>query len=273
MLKLRIIPCLDVKAGRVVKGVNFVNLRDAGDPVEQAALYDAAGADELTFLDITASHEQRPCTVLLGVGIGATMPSVLMQVQNAAARQDVGAATGSLLFLRSMGGAFGSTIVGALLVVRFNAGLHNAGFVGNIDLGALRGGADGMTDVGSLGLARTALAGGFQLSFAVCAVLLGVAVVIAAGMRDLQLRSARRPARGRTLILDRRAVGPTGGDAVLNRCRAAESVGSAIARRQSAPPAGSKPLRPGEQNFDLGCRSNYVLRKTAIPFHDWLTAP
>ncbi len=59
MLKLRIIPCLDVKDGRVVKGVNFVSLRDAGDPVEQAALYDAAGADELTFLDITASHENR----------------------------------------------------------------------------------------------------------------------------------------------------------------------------------------------------------------------
>ena len=59
MLKLRVIPCLDVKDGRVVKGVNFVGLRDAGDPVEQAALYDAAGADELTFLDITASHENR----------------------------------------------------------------------------------------------------------------------------------------------------------------------------------------------------------------------
>ncbi len=59
MLKLRIIPCLDVKDGRVVKGVNFVSLRDAGDPVEQALVYDEAGADELTFLDITASHEQR----------------------------------------------------------------------------------------------------------------------------------------------------------------------------------------------------------------------
>jgi cyclase len=58
-LKLRVIPCLDVKDGRVVKGVNFVALRDAGDPVEQAAIYDAAGADELTFLDITASHENR----------------------------------------------------------------------------------------------------------------------------------------------------------------------------------------------------------------------
>jgi cyclase len=59
MLKARIIPCLDVKDGRVVKGVNFVNLRDAGDPVEQAKIYDAAGADELCFLDITASHENR----------------------------------------------------------------------------------------------------------------------------------------------------------------------------------------------------------------------
>jgi imidazole glycerol-phosphate synthase subunit HisF len=59
MFKVRVIPCLDVKDGRVVKGVNFVNLRDAGDPVEAAVAYDQAGADELTFLDITASHENR----------------------------------------------------------------------------------------------------------------------------------------------------------------------------------------------------------------------
>ena len=59
MLKIRVIPCLDVKDGRVVKGVNFVDLVDAGDPVEQARLYDLAGADELCFLDITASHERR----------------------------------------------------------------------------------------------------------------------------------------------------------------------------------------------------------------------
>jgi cyclase len=60
MLARRIIPCLDVKGGRVVKGVRFVELRDAGDPVEIAERYDAEGADELTFLDITASHEERP---------------------------------------------------------------------------------------------------------------------------------------------------------------------------------------------------------------------
>ena len=82
MLKVRVIPCLDVKDGRVVKGVNFVALRDAGDPVEQAAAYDAAGADELMFLDITASSEGRGaildviartaavCFMPLGVGGG-----------------------------------------------------------------------------------------------------------------------------------------------------------------------------------------------------------
>jgi cyclase len=59
VFKVRVIPCLDVKDGRVVKGVNFVNLRDAGDPVEAAIAYDVAGADELCFLDITASHENR----------------------------------------------------------------------------------------------------------------------------------------------------------------------------------------------------------------------
>ena len=59
MLAKRIIPCLDIKDGRVVKGVSFLNLRDAGDPVEQARVYDAEGADELVFLDITASHERR----------------------------------------------------------------------------------------------------------------------------------------------------------------------------------------------------------------------
>ncbi|MFH0811569.1 MAG: HisA/HisF-related TIM barrel protein, partial [Pseudomonadota bacterium] len=59
MLTKRIIPCLDVKDGRVVKGINFVQLCDAGDPVENAKTYDEQGADELCFLDITASHEKR----------------------------------------------------------------------------------------------------------------------------------------------------------------------------------------------------------------------
>jgi cyclase len=86
MLKVRVIPCLDVKDGRVVKGVQFVSLRDAGDPVEQASAYDAAGADELMFLDITASHEGRGaildvvartadvCFMPVGVGGGVRTP-------------------------------------------------------------------------------------------------------------------------------------------------------------------------------------------------------
>lgn len=65
MLAKRIIPCLDVKDGRVVKGISFVNLRDAGDPVEMGAFYDREGADELVFLDITASHERRRTVVEL----------------------------------------------------------------------------------------------------------------------------------------------------------------------------------------------------------------
>jgi imidazole glycerol-phosphate synthase subunit HisF len=75
MLTKRVIPCLDVKDGRVVKGVNFVDLRDAGDPVEVAGRYDAEGADELAFLDITASHEKRP--ILLDV-VRRTAETVFM---------------------------------------------------------------------------------------------------------------------------------------------------------------------------------------------------
>ena len=75
MLVKRIIPCLDVKDGRVVKGVNFVNLRDAGDPVEIAAAYEKEGADELTFLDITASHEKR--NIILDV-VARTAEQVFM---------------------------------------------------------------------------------------------------------------------------------------------------------------------------------------------------
>ncbi|MHB1462807.1 MAG: imidazole glycerol phosphate synthase subunit HisF [Armatimonadota bacterium] len=69
MLAKRVIPCLDVKNGRVVKGVNFVNLRDAGDPVELGAEYDRQGADELVFLDITASHEQRDIVVAMAARV------------------------------------------------------------------------------------------------------------------------------------------------------------------------------------------------------------
>lgn len=73
MLSKRIIPCLDIKDGRVVKGVNFVNLRDAGDPVEQARLYDDQGADELVFLDISATHEGRKTTLELVSRVAETV--------------------------------------------------------------------------------------------------------------------------------------------------------------------------------------------------------
>ena len=73
MLAKRIIPCLDIKDGRVVKGVNFVNLRDAGDPVEQARLYDAQSADELVFLDISATHEGRKTTLDLVSRVAETV--------------------------------------------------------------------------------------------------------------------------------------------------------------------------------------------------------
>ena len=75
MLAKRIIPCLDVKDGRVVKGVNFVGLRDAGDPVEVAQRYDIERADEVTFLDITASHERRP--IILDVVARSVLQSAL----------------------------------------------------------------------------------------------------------------------------------------------------------------------------------------------------
>jgi cyclase len=73
MLTKRIIPCLDIRDGRVVKGVNFVNLRDAGDPVEQARLYDEQGADELVFLDISATHEGRKTTLELVSRVAETV--------------------------------------------------------------------------------------------------------------------------------------------------------------------------------------------------------
>ena len=136
-----------------------------------------------------------PLSFLLGVGTGMTMPTVMMQVQNAAESGDVGAATGSLLFLRSMGGAFGSTVVGSLLAMRFSAGLAEAGVTQAVDLGALRRGPEGMAALGGLGIdrAHAALTQGFHLGFGVCTVLTVVALLIALRMTDLPLRSSAVP--------------------------------------------------------------------------------
>jgi EmrB/QacA subfamily drug resistance transporter len=129
-------------------------------------------------------------SALLGFGIGIVMPSVLMQVQNAAERRDVGAATGSLLFLRSMGGAFGSTVVGSVLIATFNDGLLEAGLP-PIDLSALRGSGA----IATLDQARAALSLGFQWAFGVCLGMMVVALVVALGMQDLPLRSGAAPAQ------------------------------------------------------------------------------
>lgn len=125
MLKARLIPCLDVKDGRVVKGVNFVDLRDAGDPVEIAKAYDAAGADELCFLDITATHENRgiildvvqrtaeACFMPLTVGGGVRHLEDIRQLLLAGADKVSinSAAVANRLFVRHAAEKFGSQCV------------------------------------------------------------------------------------------------------------------------------------------------------------------
>jgi len=126
---------------------------------------------------------------LLGIGIGSCMPTSLVLVQNAAERRDVGAATGGLLFLRSMGGAFGSTLVGALLAGRFASRLRHLGVTRPIDLSDLRGHGGAAIDVTTRALAQRALESGFHLSFFACAAMSAVALVICVGLRDSVLKS------------------------------------------------------------------------------------
>lgn len=143
----------------------------------------------------------QPLTViymmLSGIGIGLTMPSCLMMVQNAAPRRDVGSATGTMLFLRSMGGAFGSTIVGALLAARFASSLSALGITRQIDLGSLRGGQEAFAGLSAQAqaAAQAALGGAFHLAFAFCVGAMVVAVGIALGLRDIPLRSSDEPAQ------------------------------------------------------------------------------
>src|SRR3954463_9282008 len=125
MFKVRVIPCLDVKDGRVVKGVNFVGLRDAGDPVESAIAYDAAGADELCFLDITASHENRgtildvvqrtaeACFVPLTVGGGVRTTNDIRKLLLAGADKAAinTAAVSNRAFVRAAAEKFGSQCI------------------------------------------------------------------------------------------------------------------------------------------------------------------
>ena len=138
MLKTRIIPCLDVKNGRVVKGVNFVNLVDAGDPVEAAQAYDEAGADELCFLDITASHENRSilldvvkrtaekCFMPLTVGGGVrTNEDIKMLLDSGADKVSINtSAITNPNFIKEASEAFGSQCI----VVAIDAKRNNDGW-------------------------------------------------------------------------------------------------------------------------------------------------
>jgi EmrB/QacA subfamily drug resistance transporter len=134
-------------------------------------------------------------TLILGLGLGSTLPSSLVIVQNAAQRRDVGAATGSLLFLRSLGGAFGSTMVGALLASRFNQSLVEAGIHGHVSMNDFRKHVDALQTmtVTARGIIEAGLLGGFHETFLACAICMGLGIVVAAGMIDLPLRSAARP--------------------------------------------------------------------------------
>lgn len=129
--------------------------------------------------------------IIMGLGIGACMPTSLVVVQNAVAPADVGTATGSLLFLRSIGGAFGSTLGGAILASRFASVMASEGVKGHVDLTALSrpGGAALHLDALARMEMRTALSGGFMWAFIALAILLVSGIIVAVGMRDIPLRS------------------------------------------------------------------------------------
>ena len=127
---------------------------------------------------------------VLGFGTGICLPNIMVSVQNAAERRDVGTATGALLFLRSLGGAFGSTMVGALLTGVFAARLVAQGYPGGADLGVLKpGGALAVLGPAAQAAGRAALSSGFSMAFGACLAFFVVAVVIALGLRDIPLRT------------------------------------------------------------------------------------
>jgi EmrB/QacA subfamily drug resistance transporter len=129
--------------------------------------------------------------LVLGIGIGSVMPTVMVTAQNAAELRDVGVATGCLLLLRSMGGAFGSTLVGAVLTLRFGAEMAKRGITQSIDMGALRDSAAGGTGLSEATrlVAQKAVLAAFHIDFGVCAALMVIAVIAASSLRDLPLRT------------------------------------------------------------------------------------
>ena len=182
--------------GAFVAGQLARRLGRAKPLVLAGAAMAAAGFTLLALLGAEAAYGPSLAAMLVvGFGIGIVMPSSLVTVQNAAERRDVGVATGTLLFLRAMGAALGSTLVGALLSGRFAAGLAARGVIAPIDLGAMRQhiGSTLPLDPATRAAAGAALAGAFQLSFAVCAGLAALALLIAVGLRDLPLKSSTAP--------------------------------------------------------------------------------
>jgi MFS family permease len=130
-------------------------------------------------------------SVVLGTGLGLCMPTSIVVVQNAVERRDIGSATGALLLLRSMGGAFGSTVAGSLLTLRFHHALRSAGIHHMINLGALARGAAAFAGMPPT-VRRVAVGGlvsGFSLAFLMSAVAQGAAVLVALRLRDIALRT------------------------------------------------------------------------------------
>jgi EmrB/QacA subfamily drug resistance transporter len=130
-------------------------------------------------------------SVVLGTGLGLCMPTSIVVVQNAVERRDIGSATGALLLLRSMGGAFGSTVAGSLLTLRFHHALRAAGVRHMVNLGALRGGAAAFAGMpaNARHAAMSGIVSGFSLAFLVSALALIVAVLVALRLRDIALRT------------------------------------------------------------------------------------
>ena len=152
-----------------------------------------AGFLLLALLGAQSAHGSSLLAMLVvGFGIGIVMPGSLVMVQNAVQRRDVGAATGTLLFLRAMGAALGSTLVGALLSGRFAAGLAARGVAERIDLGAMRQHIGPALAPATRAAAEAALVGAFHLAFLVCAGLAAVAFVAGLALADLPLQSSER---------------------------------------------------------------------------------
>lgn len=150
----------------------------------------AAGFLLLAGVDAATSHAVIALYMIVaGAGIGLCQPSSLVAVQNAAERRDVGAATAALLFLRSMGGAFGSTLVGSLLAARFAAQLAAGGLGQSVSLGVLSSQGGAHLDAAGRLVAQAALVSGFHLAFLTCAGVAAIGFFVTLPMRDLPLRA------------------------------------------------------------------------------------